>query len=280
MNRGLGPLARPHARREDPAATATLRAQQRLLSAAIADPGAATGILAAPPGGGAPRIGLYRHAYRVRLTEALAENYPVLRHVLGDEAFADLAAGYIAARPSPHRSIRWFGDDLAGWLDGGATALPHPALADLARMEWALGTAFDGADAEPLRVADLLAVPPDDWAALAFVPHPTVRLVALRWAVEPLWSRLTADSEAATEAPEARAHHLAAWRRDDRTQWRSVDALEAELLSACLAGASFASLCATAEAHVGTGAAAAAAGHLRAWVEAGMLAGLRRGCGT
>ena len=228
----------------------------------------------ATPQGDPPRLSIYRHAFRARLTAALRENYPVLHQVLGDESFDEIALGFIAAHPSQQPSIRWFGDALPAYLqtlaDGGE--LPHPALPDLARMEWALGTAFDAADAAPLSVEQLLAVAPEAWTELRFSAHPSLRLIALDWAIEPLWRALSDNPEAETEAPEAQPHRLLVWRQNDQTQWRSVEPFEANLLQAALAGESFAELCERAAATQGEQAAATVAGHLRIWVEAGLLA--------
>jgi hypothetical protein len=253
---------------------AKLAAQLQALAQAItADnaPTDTTELLRPTPQGGPPRLGIYRNAYRARLTEALRENYPVLHRVQGDEAFDELAERFIAASPSQHPSIRWFGSALPEWLAANSEQLSHPALVDLARMEWALCTAFDAADDTPLTVNDLLAHAPEDWPTLRFTGHPSLRLIALDWAVEPLWRALSDNPEAETAAPEPQPHHLLVWRQNDQTQWRSLEPFEADLLQAALASESFAELCERAAATQGDQAAAAVAGHLRVWVEAGLL---------
>lgn len=258
-------------------AASTLAAQLHALARAITaadEPAAVAPLFRPTPQGDLPRLGIYRKAYRARLTDALRENYPVLHRVLGDDAFDAMALGFVATHPSRQPSIRWFGNELPDHLQTLADAdeLPHPALPDLARMEWALGTAFDAANAAPLTVEQLLAVPPEAWPALRFAPHPSLRLTALVWAVEPLWRALSENADAETAPPEPLPHHLLTWRQNDQTQWRSLEPFEAELLQAALAGAAFAELCERAAATQGEQAAAAVAGHLRGWVEAGLLA--------
>lgn len=260
-------------------AASTLIAQLHAFTRAITaadEPAAVTPLFRPTPQGGPPRLGIYRNAFRARLTDALRENYPVLQRVLGDDAFDTMALGFIATHPSRHPSIRWFGNELPAHLQTLADAdeLPHPALPDLARMEWALSTAFDAADAAPLTVEQLLAVAPKDWPALRFTPHPSLRLTALDWAIEPLWRALSENADAETVPPEPYPHHLLTWRKtgeSDQTQWRSVESFEAELLQAALAGAAFSELCECAASTQGDVTAAAVAGHLRIWVEAGLL---------
>lgn len=252
--------------------TDTLHAQQRAFAALLtADaPDAGTGLLREVDGRPA-RVDVYHHAYRARLIEALRSNFPVLHRVLGDETFAELAQAYLADHPSQRPSIRWFGDALPAWAAAHPDDLPHPALADLAAMEWALGASFDAADAAPLTFAELASRPPDAWPAARFAPHPSVAVLRLGWAVEPIWQALTLDEGAETGVPEPLAHRLLAWRQGLETRWRSLADDEAALLTACLAGEPFASLCERAVGAQGDAAPAWVAAALRRWVDDGLL---------
>jgi hypothetical protein len=263
-------------------APADLLAQQRALSALIRaedEPaGDAPAVLAwlRPLRATPPRLAVYAQAWRARLAEALRSNYPVLHRVLGDEAFGVLARGYLAAHPSQSPSIRWFGHALPAWLaarlEADPQALPHPALADLARMEWAIGTSFDAADAAPLARDALAALDPALWPAFRFAPHPSVRLVALAWAIEPLWRALTDDPEADTAPPQAAAHRLLVWRDGLETRWRTLPGDEAAALAGCLGGVRFDELGAlVAAAATADAAAGRLAGWLGHWVQAGLL---------
>jgi hypothetical protein len=254
-----------------------LRAQQRQLAAAIVGQASATMWLGGDAAPASSRLQVYRHAYRARLTEALRTNFPVLHRVLGDDAFAELAQDYLAERPSRRPSIRWFGDGLVDHLRRHPDRVSHPALVDLARMEWALGLSFDSADAPVLRVDDLTAVAPEQWAALVFSAHPSVSLLDLAWRVEALWRTLTLDPQAEADAPTPSAHALLVWRQGGETRWRSVPDDEVALLTSCLAGEPFGALCSLAAASAGQGAAAGVAGALRRWVEEGLLAAVRPG---
>jgi hypothetical protein len=253
-------------------APAQLLAQQRAFTALLLsyEAAPANGLLRATDGE-PPRIAVYHHAYRARLIEALRSNLPVLHRVLGDDGFAELALAYLADHPSRKPSIRWFGDSLHAWLNEHPDALPHPALADLVAMEWALGCSFDAADAAPLTFADLAAMPPDQWPDARFAPHPSVHLLALQWAVEPIWQTLTNDEEGATDEPEALQHPLLIWRQGLETRWRSLQPDEGDVLAACLAGDPFTALCELAAAHQGDSAPAWVAGALRRWVDDGLL---------
>lgn len=219
-----------------------LAAQQLALQAAVRQGAAADGLLHSTAG-----LGVYQDAYRARLLAALRDNFTVLQRALGDDEFDALGMAYLNAHPSTEPSIRWFGHRLAAFMD--ETELSHPAMADFARMDWALRAAFDAADAPALQAADLQALAPDDWAELSFRLHPSAQLLALQWAIEPAWRVLREGSDnddAELDAPEPLAHTLLVWRQGLDTRWRSLAPLEAALLKALAGGENFAAICAVA----------------------------------
>lgn len=222
-----------------------LTTQQQRLQGAILQGGAApAGLLSEAS---APQLAVYQHAYRARLSAALRDNYEVLYRALGDADFDALALAYIDAHPSEHASIRWFGARLADFMSTGRADL-HPALADLARMDWALRAAFDAADAPALGLAVLQDLAPQDWPALRLALHPSVLRLPLAWAVEPGWRALrryepaTGEDAPVLDEPQPHAHALLVWREGLETRWRSLDADEARLLDAAARGDSVAAL--------------------------------------
>jgi putative DNA-binding protein len=277
--------------------TAALLAQQRalqeaIMSASAAAAGSDPGILHERT---RARLKVYRHAYRTRLITALDDNFGVLRQLMGDDAFEALGHAFAQAHPSTYRSIRWFGNRLPEFMAAREDLAPHPALADMARMEQALRDAFDAADAPVLTLADLAALPPESWPGLRFVPHPGVRMLRLQWAVEPAWRALQEATAAAgagdTPAagsdgeggpctlppPEAHAHVLLVWRQGLETRWRSLAAPEDGWLGAILDGESFGHLCErAADLHAGDDqqATLAAARALQQWLHEGLFSRL------
>jgi hypothetical protein len=251
--------------------------QQQQLAAAIRDGAEPDGLLA---GDYTTGLAVYRHAYRARLAEALADNHTVLARALGDEAFDALAQAYIAARPSRQPSIRWFGHELAAFMaEAGDDLVPHASLVDFARMDWALRGAFDAAEAPLLDPATLAALSPDGWAGLVLHLHPSVQRVGLAHAIEPAWRVLrewdpeSGDAQPELDEPVPHEHTLLAWRQHGETRWRSLDPMEATLLQAVAEGAPFALLCERAATALGDAEAAAPAvvGALQRWLADGLL---------
>ncbi len=188
------------------------------------------------------QFAVYRHAYRARLCAALRDNYEVLPLVMGDDAFDALAHAYIAAQPSAHYSLRWFGHLLPAFMEARDDLVDHPAMRDLACMEWALRGAFDAAEAPLLTLAELAAVPPTIWPQLRFELHPSVHMLQLEWAVGPVWRALKLEQEE-VPPPDALTHAMLVWREGLRTRWKSLDDMQALFVRSLQSGESFGQLC-------------------------------------
>jgi hypothetical protein len=218
-----------------------LRELQRELQREILGGTSAIGavIVEAPPLTVDARLGIYRHAYRARLTEALDDVYPILHQILGDETFASLAELFIETHLSVHRSIRWYGSELADFLAAQHPFAREPALAEIARFEWTLSEVFDAPDAIPLGRTALSILDPGVWAALEFRFHPSVRRLALWWNVVAVWQRMSEGEE--PPAPEASSAPVPwlLWRQNFKNYFRSLDGAEEAALQAALAGRPF-----------------------------------------
>ena len=248
-----------------------------------------SGLLRPSPGGSAAAVQIYQQAHGLRLAGALHDNFEMLAQALGDAAFATLAAAYTAAQPPHQPSIRWFGDQLASFMDQCVAAdnglVPHPALADLARMDWALRGAFDAADAQPLDRDALAGLAAEAWPALHLQLHPSAQTVPLQWAVEPAWQLLraaSAGSEPDLPAPRHSPHTLLVWRQGLETRWRSLPTAEATLLQAVAAGQPFEAWCARAATLVSSAEAAVplVVGLLQQWLADGVLCGVAAAAGA
>jgi hypothetical protein len=225
-------------------------------------------------------LAVYRDAYALRLLEALETNFGVLKRVLGDEDFDRMGRAYIAANPSRHFSIRWFGHLLAEFLSTEAPWRDTPALAELARLEWALAAAFDSADAAPLGIQAIAAIAPADWPDLHFAFHPSLQVIDFAWTVPEQWNALNEDADADLAPPKKRDATVpfAVWRHDtdDARQnfFRSLSSDEAAMLAAARQGQGFGRMCEGLCAFVAPEQAGFhAAALLRGWVEQGWVVG-------
>ena len=182
-----------------PAATRALDALQRWLQHVITDPsGVVSGISSSGhTGGSVTRVDLaseivrdgarldatgllniYHHAYRARLIDCLASDYPALRKALDVAGFDALAATYIVRFRSRSPVLQWFGSHMPELCAG--MAHEHAlALADLARLEWAIVEVIHTADAPALTQSELLALSPASWATARMRVNPALRVLHL-----------------------------------------------------------------------------------------------------
>lgn len=189
----------------------------------------------------AQRLGIYAGGYQLRLIEALQTDYPVVLALVGEARFDALARSYIAAHASRHPNLRWYGAGFSAHLRHHAAR--RPVLAEVAQFEWAVGLAFDAADAPVVTLEDMARVSPELWPGLGFTLHPAVQRFALHWNAPALWAARSAGT--LLRARKAAAPRTwAVWRREQTPRYRQLPADESWALHAVARGRSFAQLCA------------------------------------
>ena len=201
-------------------------------------------VLADAKADAATRLGVYADAYRLRLIEALGNDYPTLRAVAGAEDFERIARAYIEAHPSDTPSVRWFGRHLAEFLGQSPGWERHELLAELAAFEWSKGAVFDAPEAPALEIAAVAAVPPESWPGMRLLTQPALRRLDLRWSAPALFQAQEAQQELPEPEREDEPVHWLLWRDAGLDiRWRSLGEDEAAAFDAVLAGASFEDIC-------------------------------------
>jgi hypothetical protein len=186
--------------------------------------------------------------YFHRLRDCLAEDFPALLASLGGARVHNLVTDYLLAHPSSHFSLRELGRALPRFLGGHPLGRERPALADLARLEWARVDVFDEADGAPLSREGLLELGAEDPEEARLSLIPAVRLLRLDASVLPLWKRLDAGENAGEEAASAAAPRgetsaVRVWRKGFAIFHRSMPPDEERCLQTLVrGGASLAAL--------------------------------------
>jgi len=225
----------------------------------------------------ATQLGVYREGYALRLIEALGTDYPGLMAMAGPADFDHLARAYIAANPSRHPSVRWFGRSLADFIAATPPYSSSPAAAEMARFEWALGEAFDCEDIAPVTADALMALPQEAWETLSLTALPSLHRLTLAFEVPQAWQHREDVEPGNLEVVHAlEPVAWAIWRPELLTSYRSLEADEAVMLDALVEGKAFPELCETILPFASEEQAPArAAGLLRAWFDSGMIASFR-----
>ena len=162
------------------------------------------------------RIEIYRRGYHARLIECLADDYPVLQHALGEEAFETLARAYIARHPSSAPSLNYFGQHMAELCR--SQPLPEPLFAaDLATLEWAVVLGIHAPTAAAFGFEELGQVPPDRWPGARFTLNPSLSILRLAYPVNAYLQRFRDGGS--PEVPGAAKSTVAVY-RTGKSVWR------------------------------------------------------------
>jgi len=172
---------------------------------------------------GLERLEIYHRAYYARLLECLREEFPVLCHAAGEEAFDQFALAYLQKYPSRSYTLNQLGAHFPRYLaesrpagEGDADGVGWPDfLIDLATLEQTYAEVFDGPGVEGRRLLDpeqLLATPTERWPDARLVPVVCLRLLALRFPVHKYVAAVRKKKEPAF--PEPAETYLAVTRRD------------------------------------------------------------------
>lgn len=200
------------------------------------------GSLAAPDQR-AQGLGVYVNAYRIRLGEFLAEDYPAVKALLGAGRFAELIEDYIAAEPPKSRNARWFSSRLPQFMRESEDWCGYLREISVATLERALTDAHDAADAEPLAIEALAAFDPQDWPRLAFAFHPSVALFTAEAGTLAAFAAASAGEAPPPPAEEDASEKIAVWRCGPETFYRRLEADEYLALNEARAGRSFGDIC-------------------------------------
>jgi len=221
------------------------------------------------------RLNIYANAYRQRLKETIDNDHTLLGIYLGDKLFELMVDGYISRHPSNVRSLRYFCDALPQYLLETAPFNQQPLIADLARFERLLLTAFDAADTDTVTLEQLQQLPSEQWPELRLRFHPSTQLFSSDWNTVDTWQDLKRKQ---TPPPPRGANpsYWLVWRNPERlTEFRSLCFEEYTLLKEALEGCNFAALCETLLVYQQAEMVSETAlGYLLGWIEQNIIARL------
>lgn len=192
------------------------------------------------------RLGIYSRAYFARLLECLREEFPVLKHALGEEAFDAFAAGYLQRYPSRSYTLVALGTLFPKFLaetrpaveEGGGLSGDWPDfLIDLATLEQTFNEVFDGPGTEREPLLDpqrLQTIPAEDWPDMRLERSPCLRLLSLRFPVHRYFAGVRRQEN--PDLPSRATTYLAVSRRNYIVRHYELSPPAHQILNALLAG--------------------------------------------
>lgn len=134
-----------------------------------------------------PGIAVHRGSVVAGLIDLLAERYPVVRRLAGDDSFQAVAHRYVLREPPRSPSLLHYGETFPRFVRGLGTATTLEYLADIAALEWTRGRARHAAEAAPVTRDAFAALAADRRGGIRVLFHPSVGLVKSRFPIVSIW---------------------------------------------------------------------------------------------
>ena len=135
----------------------------------------------------AARLQIYRHHVLTSLTDVLQATFPVVCRLVDERFFRYAADAYIRQHPPAAPCLFEYGAHFPAFLAAFPPCRHLEYLADVARLEWAMHTAWHAEVRVPIDPAELGGLAPHDVARLRFQFDPSVTLLDSPWPIDQIW---------------------------------------------------------------------------------------------
>ena len=132
-------------------------------------------------------IALYRGNLIAAWQKALANAFPVVRTLVGDEFFDALARAYGHAHPSASGDLNRFGEHFAAFVADFEHTRELPYLGDVAALEWIVHRSHYAADAIPVSRHQIARLLPHELLASRFALHPACAWLDSAYPAAQIW---------------------------------------------------------------------------------------------
>jgi len=209
--------------------------------AALTDPNVSlpTGV-----NGGAGRFDIYRNNVSVRLIGALAETFPVVKRLVGEEFFTAMTQIYVRNNRPATPVLFEYGSTFADFVETFDPAQNVPYLADIARLERCWLNAYHSADTHPLGTDCLAKVPERHLDNLRLTLHPSLHLIRSDHPVFSIWQAHQISKEPELSAVPWQAEHLMIVRPELNVHVIQLSAADFHFYTGLKAGRSLGAICA------------------------------------
>ncbi|MBX9574886.1 MAG: DNA-binding domain-containing protein [Caulobacteraceae bacterium] len=176
-------------------------------------------------------MAVYANGVFLGAVRALADAYPTIMTMLGEEAFEATAVEHARTHPPTDPVLALYGGDFPDWLARFPPLTDWPWLGPVARLDRAWTEAHLAPDAPVLTVADLSRAGASAMVR-ALRPHPSLRVFLFDWTAPSLWLAHR-NGVGGDLVWDRRTEGLAIWRPHDVVQHRALTPDEHALLVDC-----------------------------------------------
>jgi hypothetical protein len=163
----------------------------------------------------AEQLNVYINGYRYRLYNVTAEDFPILKYAMGEEAFDTFLSDFVNNVHSQHFNIARYSALLPNFL--ALHDLNTPFFLEIAQVEAAISQLADMAETTALTPEHLAGMTPDALMERQLLPRAALQLFKLAYPVNDYYMAVKNGDAPSIPAPEA--SHLAVFRHEDSV-WR------------------------------------------------------------
>lgn len=178
------------------------------------------------------QLGVYINAYRYRLYDVTAEDYPVLAYYLGKEAFDALIKDFVNNTPSRYLNIGRYAADLPGFLMQDASA--DLLACELAILENAISQLQDPEETIALSPQDLEGMSAEALMEEILYPRKAMQLFSFAYPVNDYY--IAVREEKNPLPPEMKKSFVAVFRHEDSVWRMALEEQEFQLLQKLFSG--------------------------------------------
>jgi hypothetical protein len=182
------------------------------------------------------RFQVYRNNFIILNGDAIADMYPVVKRLVGDEAFRMLATAYVRNHPPMERTLLLYGALFADFLATIPELSGLAYLSDVARLEFAWTAAYHATDERPLMAEQIARLSSDDIADLHLQPHNSLQLLASDYPIHRIWMVNQNDPQDVVISLDEGPSRLAVIRPQSEVEVRELSIGEFELLRCLVDG--------------------------------------------
>lgn len=178
------------------------------------------------------QLNVYINAYRYRLHGVVAEDYPILKHYLGEGAFDACIWNFVNTVHSEHFNIAHYALKLPEFIK---KTLHNDVFAyELCTLETLIVQLADFPETEPLAHKHLVGMTAETLMETVLYPRKALKLLAFTYSVNAYYCDVMAEKS--PENPEACSSYLVVFRHEDNVWRMTLDPQEYHLLTALFTG--------------------------------------------
>lgn len=130
---------------------------------------------------------VYRNNTLHSLCEALGDTYPIVKRLVGDVSFKQIALDFVRNNPPTAPSLSYYGENFIHFIKTSTLNNALPYLSDVALLEWYYQYAFHSSDQPTLNIKALQSISTKQLHQIRLIPLTSVNLLSSSFPIDIIW---------------------------------------------------------------------------------------------